>query len=133
MAITGVGSKWKIYRSDGETLASWEIDTVFDIPREWHRGVMVIVEHIPGSGTPWVTTVGDHNYVWDCRGPVGERWFGANDFGLFDYMCEPGPRCVIFGETVDNEAFTEIFNRAMKDPDFDQPKETFTRNEIHPA
>lgn len=132
MELTGVGNKWKIYISDGRTLASWEVEDAFHIPKDFHRGVMVIVEEVPGSGAPWVTTCGDHNYVWDCRGPVGERWFGANDFGLFDYLIQPGPRCVIFGETVDNEVFAEIFNKARNDPDFEQPKETFTRTERHP-
>lgn len=128
----GVSFRWKIYRGDGETLASWEVDDVFNIPILFHRGVQVIVEEIPGTGAPWVTTCGDHHYVWDNRG-LGYRWFGANDAGLYDYMIQPGKKCILLGETVDNNKFSEIFQRAMNDPDFKHPKETFARNERHPT
>jgi len=127
----GNNLKWKIYRGDGETLASWQVRSVFHIPLEWHRGVQIIVEETPPDGHNWVTTCGDHYYVWDNRGD-GYRWWGANDFGLQDYLLQPGPRVVIFGETVDNSTFGEIFKVAIEDLDFKQPKGTFARSERHP-
>jgi hypothetical protein len=127
----GNNRKWKMYFGDGTTLASWEVESVFHIPYYRHRGIQVIVEETVPDGHNWVTTCGDHHYVWDDRG-YGYRWWGANDVGLFDYIMQPGPKVVVFGETVDNNTFREIFNRALEDPDFKQPKGTFARDERHP-
>lgn len=62
----------------------------------------------------WHTTSGDHHYVWDDRGN-GPSWWGVDDFGLYDYLLQPGSKFVIFGESVDNTRFKAIFDRARED------------------
>lgn len=120
---------WVIYYSNGSTISSDE-KTPFSLQGTLERaGVQVIIQ--PSYGHGWVTMTGDHFYVWDDRGS-GLKWWGADKFGFHHYLLQAGEKAVIFGETVDNHVFSDIFERARKDLSFLQPKEVFTRNERHP-
>lgn len=52
-------------------------------------------------------------YWWD-----EPDWYGGELFGLFDYLCRPGPKKVVFGRTLPDEQFTQILMRAIDGREF---------------
>jgi hypothetical protein len=116
--------RWRIYYGDDSTFSNLE-GTIWEVPP---RDVQVIIQTDRDHG--WASQTGSDYYVWDNRGD-GERWWGVDIFGLFDYLLEPGPRKVLFGRTVTSERFGEIFRRAKADPGFER-KTAFRRQERRP-
>ncbi len=116
--------EWRIYYGDGSTFDDE------DGPPELApaRDVQVIVVH--DDDVLWATQTGSDYYVWDDRGS-GSRWWGVDKFGLYDYLIEPGYKIVLFGRTIANEEFAEIFKRAKEDPTWGK-KATFKRKERRP-
>jgi hypothetical protein len=51
-------------------------------------------------------------YIWTDHG-----WRGCDQFGLFDYLIEPGFKVVLFGRSLSNEEYKEVLDRACNDPD----------------
>ena len=114
---------WKIFYSDGTTVDD-KMFTVFEIP---HRtDVQVIVQESPDHN--WITTCHSDYYIWSDIGD-GDRWLGVDQFGLHDYLLKPGLKCVLFGVTISNDRFREIFYLARSE--FGN-KEAFKPKERHP-
>ena len=107
---------WKVYYSDGSTFSNQD-GTPWIVPA---LGVQVIIQADIDHG--WETQAHDDYYVWDDRGD-GPKWWGVDDFGMWEYLfIEPGHKRVLSGRRMSRERFSEIFKRAMNDPDF--PKKT---------
>jgi hypothetical protein len=89
-----------IYYDDGGT---------YDGPPEHAPGlgVLVVAQHIDGQPS----IVYGHDFYWWS----GDRWWGADQAGIWDYLHRPGWRKVIFGRTVSNERFAEVMAQAMRD------------------
>jgi len=111
--------KWKIYYGDDSTFSDQD-GTPWIAPA---RDVQVIVMTSKDHG--WRTQAGSDYYVWDDRGN-GARWWGVDQFGMYDYLLDPGYKRVLFGRTVTSDRFSEIYSRASVDPDF--PKKTSNAN-----
>lgn len=86
-------------------------------------GVLVIVQTDKNNGRN--LQAGEDFYVW-----LGEEWLGVDQFGVYDYLGQPGYKRVLFGRTVDNERFYEAYRRAKTDPDF-PPKTGYREKEFH--
>ena len=112
---------WKIYYGDGNTFSSQDSTAWMILKR---NNVQVIVQEDDNHG--WFTQAQTDYYVWDNRGGGGWRWWGVDIFGLYDYLLEPGEKCVLFGRTIEKDEFSEIFKRASEDTDF--PKKTSFAN-----
>jgi len=110
---------WRIYYADGSTYSDQD-GAPEDAPA---RDVQVVV--ISDRNHGWMTQALTDYYVWDDRGG-GLRWWGVDLFGLYDYLIEPGYKCVLFGRTIAKQDFNEIFERACADKDF--PKKTSYAN-----
>lgn len=98
--------EFRIYYADGSTFAG----KAWDAPA---FGVLVIVERDSEHGRRLVTT-GDY-YVWR-----DERWWACDFVGLIDYLAQPGPRKVLIGRMVSNDAFRSAYMAADSDTDFPQ-------------
>lgn len=115
---------WKIYYSDGSTFSDQD-GTPWIAPA---RDVQVIV--IDDRDHGWMTQAGDDYYVWDDRGD-GARWWGVDNFGMYDYLIDPGYKRVLTGRRIPRDQFNEIFKRASNDPDF-PTKTAFANQERQP-
>jgi hypothetical protein len=100
---------WKVYYSDGTTICS-EDCTPFAIIRR--IGVQVIIQGDPDHG--WVSLTGYDYYMWDARGGKA-KWFRGNEPGWFQYITQPGSKCVLLGEYIDNKAYGKVVELAHKD------------------
>jgi hypothetical protein len=110
--------KWRIYYGDGSHYDSRD-GSAFDAPG---RNVQMIAGPDPDHG--W--------YMWRSTDfylylEAEDRWIGADIFGLWDYLIEPGPKKVLFGRTISNADFQKILIHADNDPDI--PKKTAWRPE----
>ena len=116
--------KWRVYYGDGSTFSDHN-GSAWSAPG---RDVQVIV--LADSNHGWRTQAGDNYYVWDNRGD-DHRWWGVDDFGLFDYLIDPGYKRVLFGRRISNQEFSEIFKRASVDDDIPH-KTSFAHQERKP-
>lgn len=98
--------RWKVYYGDGSTFSS-EDGTPEECPT---RGVQVVAQEDEDHGKILLTS--DDYYWWD-----GEResWFCGDRFGLYDYLCRPGWKKVLFGRTLTDEEYEEVHSRAIGD------------------
>jgi hypothetical protein len=103
---------WRVYYDDGATYSN------LDGPVEAAPalGVQCIVKR---DAAPALESVGrvvmegfDH-YWWS-----GSEWWGADAFGLWDYLQRPGWKRVLFGRTLSTSDFVAIRRRALSDPGF---------------
>jgi len=92
---------FKIYYEGGNTY----VGAVETAPT---RGVQIIVQSDPDVG--WITTHTRDFYVWEQS-----QWVGVDIFGLWDYLASDGYKKVLFGKTVLNREFAEIFQTAKAD------------------
>lgn len=92
---------FKIYYEGGNTY----VGAVETAPT---REVQVIVQVEPEVG--WSTTHSADYYVWRDG-----KWFGCDIFGLWDYLASDGLKKVLFGKTLLNHEFAEVFQRAKAD------------------
>lgn len=113
-------SKWRVYYGDGTTVES----DGFPVDRVPARNVQVVVQDHPSVGWSMVHT--RDFYIW-----ADERWRGVDQFGLYDYLCEPGWKRVLFGRTINRDDFNTIYQQAKRDTKFAR-KSGFTRDEIKP-
>jgi hypothetical protein len=74
-------------------------------------GILVIIEKDKDNGRRIIC---NHDYyVW-----VIDRWIGVDHVGMIDYLIQEGPRRVLIGRMVTNEAFQVVYNKANSDQDF---------------
>lgn len=95
---------WFIYYGDGSVISS-----VFADPYSLsvRSDVQVIIQ--PDDKHVWYSQSGDDYYIWRDN-----RWWGVDQFGLYDYLLQPGEKCVLFGRTITNERFREIWDEAQE-------------------
>lgn len=96
--------KFKVYYSDGST---FEGDPF--LAPAW--GALLVVERDGDHGRRIVS----HNdyFVWRDT-----RWWACDFIGLIDYLSWPGPKKVMFGRHIENEAWNAVFRKANEDRDF---------------
>ncbi len=111
--------RWKIFYADGSTFCDQD-GWPYDAPA---RGVQAIAQSHPDVGR--TINCKEHYYWW-----TGERWLGGDQFGLFDYLVENGPRKVIFGRVLDNDNFRKVMQQLIAD-DYLPPKSARLPDERH--
>jgi hypothetical protein len=62
---------------------------------------------------------------------TGHGWRGCDQFGLFDYLIEPGAKVVLFGRSLADDEYREVLDRATRDPDLPE-KSAFLPEERRP-
>ncbi len=62
-------------------------------------GALLIVEKDPEHGRRIVQ--GGDFFVWQ-----GDRWRAVDQWGMMDYILQPGPRKVLIGRMVDNDSIS---------------------------
>lgn len=102
---------WRIYYGDETTFSAGD-GSVYDAPA---RNVQAIVRLDPRVGRFILT---GHDYYW--WQPGDEEWFGGDRFGLFDYLCRPGRKRVLFGRSLTRSEYERIHQQAATDDDFPQ-------------
>ena len=117
--------KWKIYYGDGSTFSDQD-GAAENAPAV---NVQVIVVENPNHN--WVTIAGNDYFVWQERGGW-YRWWGADWFGMVDYLLQPGWKKVLFGRMIDEETFNGLFRLANKDSYFGK-KTSFANGERLPS
>lgn len=85
-------------------------------------GALIIVEDDKNHGRQ-IICKGDY-FCWDDRGN-GLHWWEADFIGLVDYLIRPGMKRVLIGRLVSEETWSEVYNRALNDPDF-KPKTAYS-------
>lgn len=108
--------QWKIFYGDGSTFTDSE-GSAYDAPS---RNVQLVVAADLEHG--WSILRQFDFYWWDA-----DCWRGGDQFGLWDYLCLPGPKKVIFGRTINHQSYMDVFERALNDPDL--PQKTAWRDE----
>lgn len=72
-------------------------------------GVLVIGQIVDGQ--PQILLKSDFYWFEESE----QRWWGADQAGLWDYLQRPGWKKVLFGRTVSNQDFGKAQARAMRD------------------
>jgi hypothetical protein len=106
--------EWRVYYADGTTFDS-EQGAPEDAPGT--RVVLIIQRHSDPRERPFFQWMKDY-YVWKH-----ERWFAVDQGAFMFYIFTekyPCPKTALAGETVTNEMWLEIQERAKVDPDFFQ-------------
>jgi hypothetical protein len=101
--------RWRIYYGDGSTYSSTD-GSPFDAPR---LNVQIIVG--PDAQTGRYIVAQHDAYWWDNE---RERWFGGDRRGEWDYLCQLGPRVVLYGRFIGNAEYNACANAAQADVDF---------------
>jgi hypothetical protein len=117
------GRQWRIYYDDGSTCDSLSSSAVTpeDAPG---LGVVVIVQEDEDVGRELLHM--KDFYYWERS-----RWFGCDQFGLFDYLQRPGLKKVVAGRNVEHRSYHLLMLRAQQDPDF-PPKNARLTGELPP-
>ena len=115
---------WRVYYANGNTYSNQD-GAPENAPA---RDVQVIVMKDGDHG--WRTQTEHDYYVWDERSNW-LRWWGVDQFGLYDYLIEPGFKKVLFGRTISSQEYNEIIKRANEDKDF--PRKTSYANKERKA
>jgi len=114
--------KWKIFYGDGSTYSN-EDGSPELAPK---RNVQIVIHSSELVG--FSIEREEHYYLWQAdRG----GWTAANEFGLYDYLIDPGFKIVLFGRTLNLTEYQAILNRAIADPDVPR-KSAWLREERRP-
>lgn len=96
--------KWRVYYEDGTAVGDADSEPWY-VPKS---GVQAVV--VADPATSYVILKGSDFYCydpnWDC--PV---WRSMDDWGLQEYMREPGPRLVVFGKWMGNHEYQALCTR----------------------
>lgn len=102
---------WRIYYDGADPVDSGQVGPdgvpVF--------GVLVIVCRDSDHGRRLVAT--KDFYVWVEWGDE-YSWLGVDQYGLLDYLAQPGWKKILIGRMVHPDRFNEAMRRADQDPDF---------------
>ncbi len=99
--------RWRVWYDDGSSFSDLEGE-----PHEAPgRGVQVVVQADPRTGRRGIS--GADYYIWK-----GDRWFGVDLFGLWDYLSATGLKVVKFGRYIERSRFEDILRRAEADRGF---------------
>ena len=75
------------------------------------RGVIAIVQPAPSVNYEIVTA--SDFYVWRDG-----RWWGADKFGMMDYIIRPGWKRILIGYMITREEYDKLMTRILADRDF---------------
>jgi hypothetical protein len=96
---------WRVYYGDGSTYSD------ADGPPELapKRDVQTIAQRNEIVGRR--IERGNDYYIWTDHG-----WRGCDQFGLYDYLIQPGFKVVLFGRSLSDGEYRAVLDRACKDP-----------------
>jgi hypothetical protein len=103
--------RWAIYYANGDRVTDSD-QKPEDVPT---RGVIAIGQAHDRAGR---IILSKHDYYWWTD---HDQWFGGDIFGLWDYLCTPGWKRVLFGRSVTDGTFETIMTQATDD-DYLPPK-----------
>ena len=115
--------EWVIIYDDGTEVSNLGVSPAL-APK---CGVLCIVRKDPDVGR--YVERGENFYVW--RSEVG-GWRGCDQFGLYDYLMQPGSKVVLFGRTVSEVEWTAALERALNYPGL-LPKSAWRETERRPT
>lgn len=98
---------WKIYYGDRSTVSNLDCSPE-QVPKRNVQGILVRDDNV-GRRVERQTD----NYVWKENG-----WVGVDQFGLFDYLIDPGFKIVLFGRTIGYNEYSALIDLMVHDPDF---------------
>ena len=95
--------RWWVVYGDRSIYAGAGAESAYNAPG---RDVQVVIstslEHGFEVWRPWKET---SYFVYF---PDSDRWRGVDLFGLWDYLCEPGPKKALFGRTMFDEEWQDL-------------------------
>lgn len=94
---------WIVYYTDGRTIQDDQCCPE-SLPK---RDVQAIVQQHDSAG--WHCLSGNDFYVWR-----DDRWWGVDQFGMYDYLIGPGWKVVLFGRFISDADYAAILARATK-------------------
>ena len=95
---------FRIYYADGTTFDG----DPFEAPS---LDAILAVETDPDHGRR-IVSGGDY-MIWE-----NDRWWAVDHMGMISYLLRTGPRRVLIGRMLSNEAYRDIYIRADEDADF---------------
>lgn len=98
--------RWRIYYADGSTFDSTEGGA----------------EKAPALGVVSIVMLRDNSQG---------QWYGGDQYGLTQYLIEPGWKRVLLGRTLPDDEFVEISGRAANDPDFPSDRYNLNRKDLY--
>jgi len=111
--------RWRLYYGDGST---YDPGDPYEAPA---FDVQMIANGSQEHGWSLIREVDFYWYEEET-----DMWNGGEKFGLWDYLCQPGKKKVVFGRNTTNENFNKILNRAINDPDIPQKTGWYPRERI---
>ena len=96
--------RWKVYYSDGTTYCDMD-GPIEDAPK---RGVIIVASECDLMGRKY-----DRSTDYYCWFDYG--WRGVDIFGMYDYLTQPGYKVVLFGRTVEDSVWRELWDIATRD------------------
>lgn len=101
-----MATRWKVYYSDGSTYSDLDGG-----PEQAPKtGVAILLQENPVVGHKI-------EYGLDFYCFWGTHWRASDNFGLWDYLSQPGYKVVLFGRWVNNDEFKSLVDKANNDPD----------------
>lgn len=97
--------KWAVYYDDGSRVT--DENPIGEVPP---RGVIAIAQEDSTVGRIVVTK---KDYYW-FESNNGD-WYGGDLFGLWDYLCRPGMKRVLFGRSIPRDEYEAIVHEATHD------------------
>jgi hypothetical protein len=98
--------RWRIYYGDGAVVSDAD-STAYGVSA---LDVQMIAVADPEHGWYLCRSC---DYYWYY--PETDTWGCGEQFGLWDYLTQPGAKRVLFGRTISNAAFEAILTRAYED------------------
>jgi hypothetical protein len=96
---------WRVYYGDGST---WS-DEDGDPSQAPALNVQAVAVADPTVGR-FIYSQRDFYWYDD------NQWYGADHFGLWDYLSRPGWKRVLFGRSLPRAEFEAVMKRAIEDP-----------------
>lgn len=114
-----MGFRWRIYYADGTTYEgpAWLAPA---------RGVILIITTDKDNG--WYVRY-RADFYWYL--PEEDTWVGGDQWGMYDYMADVGPRRVLWGRMIPEDRFNAIVAKATNDPSLPS-KTAWKPNEARP-
>lgn len=103
-----MGVSWRVYYGDGASYSDAD-GPPWDAPCVNTQAVAMVDDRVGRF------ILSHYDYYW-WEADQG-RWYGGDQFGLWDYLTRPGWRKVLFGRSLANDRFDAVMRRALEDPD----------------
>ena len=111
--------KWKIYYGDGSTFTDGD-----GLPQDAPcRNIQVIAQVSDVVGQTIIRNTDFYIFSEELGG-----WEGVDNYGLWDYLSDPGLKIVKFGRIVTNQRWYEL-QTVVKNDDYLPPKTAWFKHE----